>query len=131
MVTICSLINPCLFGHSLVHVFQAADTRTQAQQVVQRLDRFRKGTLDAEPLGPLLQDVGKLPLGQAQGGVEGDGLDLLALARAVDETVNVQQAEDGPIGAGMGLGETFAGSGRGVGGPVADITVAGLWRRRR
>ena len=55
--------------------------------------------LQAEPLEPVLQDVGELPLGQAQSLVQRHPLDLLALPAAVDEPLEAVLAEDRHVAA--------------------------------
>jgi hypothetical protein len=66
--------------------------------------RLGEGLLEAEALRPVLQDVGELPLGQAESCVQRDQFDLLALPGAVDDPCDGQFAEDRHVTSIMPLG---------------------------
>ena len=105
-------------------MFQAADTGSQAQQLVQGAAAFGKRPAQAEALGPVLQQVGELAFGQPQAGIQRHPGDLLALAGAVDGAAEGQGAEDGAVGAVVQVGELAVGLTVGGWGGVADIAVA-------
>jgi len=72
-------------GELLVHMLQGSHPEAQPQDGLQRLGGLGEGSLQAEPLGPVLDDVGEDSRGRGEGLVEGGEFDHLALARAVDD----------------------------------------------
>ena len=72
---------------------------------LQRAARLGERLLEAEPLAPVLQDVGEVALGQPQALVQRDPLDLLPLPGAVDDPRDGQLAEDRDVAAVVRFGQ--------------------------
>jgi hypothetical protein len=109
----------------MIHVFQAAHTVPQAQNIQQRSGRLGKNTFETEALRPVLQDVGELAGRQSQQSIQRHPLDPLTFARAVDNAADGQGAKDGAVGAGVGHGQTLAGRTSGGDDLFAAVAVAG------
>jgi hypothetical protein len=96
-------------GEFLVHVLQGPRTQPQPQQGLERFGCLGERTFEAEPLRPILQDVGEVPRGQTEPFVKGDAFDLLPLARAVDGTSDLEDAEDRDVATVVRLGKASEG----------------------
>ena len=88
------------------------------------MTRLGERLLQAEPLAPVLQDVGEVALGQAQPLVQRDPLDLLTLPGAVDDPRDGQLAEDRHVAAVMRLGQSLEGPALGCLDVRPEVAVA-------
>ena len=94
-----------------------------AQQVLQRLAGLGERVARAQSLRPVLDDVRELSGRQSQALIQRHPLDLLALARALDEASQHQRAEERDVTAFVGLGQALPALPLGTVHGVADITI--------
>ena len=86
-----------ILGHAAVHAFRRPHADALPQDRLQVFHALTESVLDAQPLLPLLQDVGVLSGRQTQAGIQRHVLRLLPFAHGIDVTVDQEFAEDGQI----------------------------------
>ena len=96
-------------GDVVVDLFQRPDAQRQAQEHPQRLGGLGERLFEAEALRPILEEVGKVALGQAKLLIERNVLDFLAFSGAGDEASDDVLAENVQVAALVGLGQSLQG----------------------
>ncbi len=91
--------------HLATHVLRRANTHRGPQPGTERLHRSPKGVLDAQPLQPVLQNIGILSSGQSQGRVQGRPSNRLAFPSPVDSAADQQFPENRQVPLLMRLGQ--------------------------
>jgi hypothetical protein len=115
---------PDVLGHLLVHLLQAVHRLLEAQHPGHGALGLPEGLLDAQPLVPVLQDVGEGRRRQLQPVVQGDELQLLPLAAAVGGAPQGERAEDGDVAAGVQFRQALADLPVGQGDGFAQVAAA-------
>ena len=83
--------------------FERMHRLLETEDALQRGAHLRKGHIHLQGLVPILQQIGKLALGQLQRPIKGDGSDFLSLAAAIDHPGQLERTERALVGSTLRL----------------------------